>query len=134
VRCARRNVEPLGGRVFEGDLFAPLPGELRGRVDVLLANVPYVPTAALGLMPAEARLHEARVALDGGGDGLDVLRRVAAEARAWLAPGGALFTEAGRQQAVAAAAVLAHGGLVPRVVTDDEGEATAVVGTRPHRA
>jgi release factor glutamine methyltransferase len=130
VRCARRNVEPLGGRVVEGDLFAPLPGDLRGRVDVLLANVPYVPTSEIALMPPEARLHEAPVALDGGGDGLDLLRRVAAEAAGWLRPGGSLLTETGGRQAATAAALLSGGGLAARVVTDDEDEATVVIGTR----
>ncbi|MGY1601138.1 putative protein N(5)-glutamine methyltransferase [Geodermatophilus sp. SYSU D00815] len=131
VRCARRNVEPAGGRVVEGDLFAPVPAELRGRVDVLLANVPYVPSGELPLLPAEARLHEAPVALDGGLDGLEVLRRVAAEAAAWLAPGGALLTEASAAQAPRAADVLRRGGLGARVVTDEDGEATVVIGTRP---
>src|SRR4029079_10761599 len=77
VRCARGNVDPAGGRVYLGDLFRPLPAGLRGRVDLLLVNAPYVPTAAIELMPPEARDYEARVALDGGGDGLDVHRRVA---------------------------------------------------------
>ncbi|WP_448626647.1 putative protein N(5)-glutamine methyltransferase [Geodermatophilus sp. URMC 64] len=131
VRCARRNVEPVGGRVVEGDLFAPVPRALRGRVDVLLANVPYVPTGEIALMPPEARLHEAPVALDGGGDGLDLLRRVAADAAGWLRPGGSLLTETGGQQAATAAAVLAAGGLLPRIATDDEDDATVVVGTRP---
>jgi release factor glutamine methyltransferase len=91
VRCARRNIGPAGGHVHAGDLFEPLPAALRGRVDILAANVPYVPTGEVGLLPAEARLHEPLVALDGGGDGLDVLRRVAAQARLWLAPGGGLL-------------------------------------------
>src|SRR4051794_34996776 len=130
VRCARRNLEPLGGRVFEGDLFAPLPAELRGRVDVLLVNVPYVPTGDIALMPAEARLHEARIALDGGPDGLDVLRRVAAEAASWLAPGGTLLTETGDRQATVAARILAGAGLVARVVPDDEDDAPVVLGAR----
>src|SRR5215471_15155152 len=80
VRCARRNVAAAGGRVFLGDLYGPLPARLRGRVDVLAANVPYVPTADVALLPPEARVHEPRVALDGGADGLDVLRRVTAAA------------------------------------------------------
>ena len=63
-------------------------GDLLGRIDVLAVNAPYVPTDEIAMMPPEARDHEARVALDGGGDGLDVHRRVAASARAWLAPGG----------------------------------------------
>ncbi len=130
VRCARRNVEPLGGRVVEGDLFAPLPAELRGRVDVLLANVPYVPTPELPLMPPEARDHEPPAALDGGADGLDVLRRVAAQAPAWLAPGGRLYVETGDWQARVAAGILAAGGLDAEVLTDDdEPAAVVVVGT-----
>jgi len=79
VRCARRNVA-AGGQVFEGDLYEPLPGALRGRVDILVANAPYVPTEEIRLLPPEARIHEPWVALDGGADGLDVQRRVAATA------------------------------------------------------
>lgn len=130
VRCARRNVATVGGRAYEGDLFEPLPGTLRGRVDVLLANVPYVPTDAVGLLPAEARLHEPLHALDGGADGLDVLRRVAAEAAAWLVAGGHLLTETSERQAGAAAAVLAGAGLAARVARSEELDATVVVGTR----
>ncbi|MEU0128730.1 MULTISPECIES: putative protein N(5)-glutamine methyltransferase [unclassified Streptomyces] len=130
VRCARRNV---GGRgtVYEGDLFAPLPRSLRGRVDVLLANVPYVPTDDVGLLPAEARVHEPRVALDGGDDGLDVMRRVVAEAAGWLAPGGSLLVETSERQAARAEATVGGGGLVPRTVVSGELYATVVIGTRP---
>ncbi|WUS96702.1 putative protein N(5)-glutamine methyltransferase [Streptomyces sp. NBC_00708] len=129
VRCARRNIGERG-HVYEGDLFAPLPGTLRGRVDVLLANVPYVPSEDVALLPAEARVHEPLVALDGGGDGLDVLRRVAAEAPRWLAPGGSLLVETSERQAQTAAGVLAAGGLVPRVHSCEERYATVVTGTR----
>ncbi|MFB6840123.1 putative protein N(5)-glutamine methyltransferase [Streptomyces sp. NPDC056361] len=131
VRCARRNVEPRGGRVYDGDLFAPLPAELRGRVEILVANVPYVPTEEIGLLPPEARDHEPHVTLDGGSDGLDVLRRVAAGAPGWLAPGGHLFVETSERQAESAAAVMSASGLVPEVLTSDEWWATAVVATRP---
>ncbi|WP_086827159.1 putative protein N(5)-glutamine methyltransferase [Streptomyces sp. NRRL B-24572] len=131
VRCARRNVEPRGGRVYEGDLFAPLPRELRGRVEVLVANVPYVPTEEMGLLPPEARDHEPHVTLDGGADGLDVMRRVAAEAPEWLAPGGHLLVETSERQAETALAVMAGAGLVPRVVTSEEWWATVVVATGP---
>jgi release factor glutamine methyltransferase len=132
VRCARRNLAPVGGHVYEGDLFAALPARLRGRVDVLAANVPYVPTDSLGLLPAEARDHEARIALDGGADGLDVLRRVAAEARDWLAPGGALLVETSERQAPHAVEIVRGGGLEPRLASDEELRyATVVVGTRP---
>jgi release factor glutamine methyltransferase len=127
VRCARRNLP--AGRVFEGDLFGPLPAALRGRVAVLVANAPYVPTGELGLLPAEARLHEARVALDGGPDGLAVQRRVAAAATGWLAPGGTLLIETSRRQAGGTAAAVAAAGLAPRVRTDPDLDATVVLGT-----
>jgi release factor glutamine methyltransferase len=130
VAWARRNVEPAGGRVYEGDLFGALPGGLRGRVDILLVNVPYVPTGEIALLPAEARDHEPRVALDGGHDGLAVLRRVAGEAAAWLAPGGRLLTEASERQVAAAAAIVAGGGLAVQVASDDELGATVIIGTR----
>jgi len=129
VACAAGNVARLGGHAYAGDLFEPLPPELRGRVDLLLANVPYVPTDAIALMPPEARLHEARVALDGGADGLDVARRVIAEAPGWLAPGGSLLFETSEAQSPAALESVAAGGLIPRLVTDDDRGATVVVGT-----
>jgi release factor glutamine methyltransferase len=129
VACARANVARVGGRAYSGDLFEALPAALRGRVDVLLANVPYVPTEAIALMPPEARLHEARVALDGGADGLDVARRVIVAAPLWLAPGGSLLFETGEDQAPAAVAAVTAAALRARLVTDDERGATVVVGT-----
>ncbi|WP_448631286.1 putative protein N(5)-glutamine methyltransferase [Cellulomonas soli] len=131
VACARRNLTPLGAQVLEGDLDAPLPTALRGRVDVLTANTPYVPTDAVSLMPPEARLHEHAVALDGGHDGLDLQRRVAGAALDWLAPGGHLLVEVSEDQAPAALAVLTGHGLRARLVTDDDRDATVVVGTAP---
>jgi release factor glutamine methyltransferase len=130
VRCARRNIVG-GGQVYEGDLYEPLPSALRGRVDVLAVNAPYVPTDAVALMPPEARLHEARVALDGGPDGLDVQRRVAADAAAWLAPGGHLLIETSERQAARTAEMFTRSGLTPRVVRSEELDATVVVGARP---
>ncbi|MFI7401031.1 putative protein N(5)-glutamine methyltransferase [Streptomyces sp. NPDC049541] len=131
VRCARRNVGAVGGRVHEGDLFAALPGELRGRIDILAANVPYVPTGEVGLLPAEAREHEPLVALDGGADGLDVLRRVAAEASRWLAPGGCLLVETSERQAAAAVDAFTTGGLRVRLAASEELYAHVVIGVRP---
>jgi release factor glutamine methyltransferase len=130
VRCARRNVGPAGGQVYQGDLDGPLPAGLRGRVDVLLANVPYVPTGDVALLPAEAREHEALVALDGGADGLDVLRRVAAVAPAWLAPGGHLLTEVSDRQAAAASVAVAAAGLVPRLASSADLGATVLIAAR----
>ena len=129
VACAAGNVAGLGGRAYAGDLFGALPSALRGRVDLLLANVPYVPSDQLALMPPEARLHEARVALDGGADGLDVARRVIADAPAWLAPGGSMLFETSEDQSPAALAAVAAAGLAARRVTDDDRGATVVVGT-----
>ncbi len=127
VACARRN---LGAEhVFAGDLFEPLPASLRGKIDVIAANAPYVPTDELRFMPPEARNHEPVHALDGGGDGLDVARRIIAAAPDWLAPGGALLIETGRTQATTLSALMASAGLTPRTVHDDELDSTVVIGS-----
>ncbi|MCI0386099.1 putative protein N(5)-glutamine methyltransferase [Streptomyces sp. CNQ085] len=130
VRCARRNTAPAGGRVYEGDLYAPLPAALRGRVDVLVANAPYVPNGEMVLLPAEAREHEPPVALDGGPDGLGVQRRVIEEAPRWLAPDGCLLVETGGHQAPRTAEAVARAGLVPRTAVCEELSATVVFGSR----
>ena len=126
VRCARRNGP---GHVYQGDLYQPLPARLRGRVGLLVANVPYVPSGEIGFLPPEARTHEPLVALDGGPDGLDVLRRVAAGAPDWLAPGGHLLIETSERQAPQAAAAFAASGLTVEVATSDDLSATVVIGT-----
>ncbi|MCW0215752.1 MAG: putative protein N(5)-glutamine methyltransferase [Pseudonocardia sp.] len=133
VRCARRNLP--AERVLEGDLYAPLPPGLRGRVDVLAVNAPYVPTGEIRLMPPEARDHEHHVALDGGADGLDVQRRVAAGSPEWLAPGGHLLIETSERQAPLTVAAVEAAGLATRVVRFEDLGATIVVGTsvRPRR-
>jgi release factor glutamine methyltransferase len=129
VSCARRNVEPAGGRMYQGDLFGPLPAALRGRVAVLICNAPYVPTDDIGLLPPEARDYEPRTALDGGSDGLAVLRRAAAEAPRWLAPGGRLLVETSEPQAPLMTRAMAAAGLMARVHSCDEYESTVVTGT-----
>jgi release factor glutamine methyltransferase len=128
VRCARRNVV---GSVYCGDLYSALPAELRGRVDVLVCNAPYVPTDAIALMPPEARDHELRAALDGGADGVEVQRRVAAGAPEWLAPGGWLLVETSPRQAPQTLAAFTAAGLRAEVVADEDLAATVVVGARP---
>lgn len=110
VACARDNVGDLGA-VHHGDLFDALPDRLRGRVDVLLANVPYVPTDEIVLLPGEARDHEPRATLDGGADGLDLARRVVDGAVDWLAPGGSVQIETSARQAPALAAYVETAGL-----------------------
>jgi len=131
VRCAQQNLAAAGGRAYLGDLDAPLPPALRGRVAVLLANVPYVPSSEIALLPAEAREHEARAALDGGPDGLAVFRRVAAVAPGWLAPGAALLTEVSERQAAAAEAAAAAAGLVPRIARSADLGATVLIAAQP---
>jgi release factor glutamine methyltransferase len=128
VACARRNLAGVGGSVYLGDLFQPLPARLKGGVDTLVANVPYVPTAAVALMPPEARLYEPLVALNGGDDGLDVVRRVANGAVEWLAAGGHLFVETGAEQAPAAVQIFTAAGLRAWATHDDELGATVVSG------
>ena len=129
LACARRNV-PVGTVLYEGDLYEPLPTALHGRVDVLLANAPYVPAGELGLLPGEARDYESVTALDGGSDGLDVHRRIGAGAPRWLAPGGTLYIEVSEGQHDTAVDLMAAAGLSPRVEADAELGATVVLGTR----
>ncbi|MCW2541544.1 MAG: Methytransferase [Frankiales bacterium] len=128
VRCAVRNLVPRGGRVYQGDLFEPLPAALRSRVDILVANVPYVPSDEIAMMPSEAREYEPRVALDGGADGLDIQRRVAVGASRWLAPGGRLLIETSERQAPQTVAAFERGGLVAHIAHSQELDATVVIG------
>ena len=123
VACARRTVP---GRVHEGDLDAALPIDLRGRVDVLLASPPYVPTDEIAAMPPEAREHEPHSTLDGGADGLDLARRIVVLASDWLAPGGVLLVECATHQAPDLAAAVRATGLAATVHHDDD--ATTVEG------
>jgi release factor glutamine methyltransferase len=129
VRCAVRNIGPLGGAVHEGDLYEPLPARLRGRVDILAVNAPYVPSAEIGTLPQDARLYEPRVSLDGGTDGLQVQRRVAAAAPQWLAPGGHLLIETSRRQASRTVELFVRSGLTARVSRSGDLDATVVIGT-----
>ncbi|WP_205669016.1 putative protein N(5)-glutamine methyltransferase [Amycolatopsis suaedae] len=126
VDCARRNLP--GATVLRGDLYAPLPPALRGRVGLIVANTPYVPSGAVATMPPEARDHEPRTALDGGADGLDIQRRVTAAARDWLTPAGHLLIETSDAQAPALTEAFTAGGLTAEVIADDDTGATVVVG------
>ncbi|GIJ28349.1 methylase [Micromonospora qiuiae] len=131
VSCARRNLADLAVPVFAGDLFDPLPVAWRGNLDLVVANAPYVPTGELTLLPAESRRYEAPVALDGGSNGLAVLRRIAVAALSWLAPGGHLVVEVGAVQVDELRAVLTEIGLVAEVIRDEALDATAMTARRP---
>jgi release factor glutamine methyltransferase len=126
VACARRNLPT--GHVHQGDLYQALPATIKARVDLLVVNAPYVPTDKIGTMPPEARLYEPRVALDGGPDGLDIQRRVIAEAPGWLAPDGQLLIETSESQAPQTVAAMTEAGLSARVVADDDRYATVAIG------
>jgi len=131
VACAERNLAGVGGHALLGDLDAPLPGRLAGTVAVIVCNAPYVPSDEVAFLPAEARLFEPRVTLDGGADGLDVQRRAAAVAPRWLAPGGTLLIETSERQAPATVAAFGRAGLgAVRVLEDDDLGATVVSGRR----
>jgi release factor glutamine methyltransferase len=130
VRCARRNIGARG-QVCQSNLYEALPAGIAGRVDLLVCNAPYVPTEAIAFMPGEARLHEPMTALDGGPDGLDVQRRVIAEAPGWMAAGGHLLIETSRQQASSTAATLERAGLLATLSHCDDLDATVAIGRKP---
>ncbi|HXQ60951.1 MAG TPA: HemK family protein methyltransferase [Acidimicrobiales bacterium] len=103
VACARRN----GARAVVADLGAPLSS---GAFDVVTAVAPYVPTDALRLLPADVQRYEPRRCLDGGGDGLDLVRRIVVTAARLLRPGGWLLVELGADQDRALSRALATSG------------------------
>lgn len=124
--CARRN----GVRALVADLAAPLRGH--PPVDVVTAVAPYVPTAAIELLPADVQRHEPRVALDGGADGLEVVRQVVAAASRLLRPGGWLLVELGGEQDVALAPTLAASGFDPVTAWwDDDGDLRGLAAQAP---
>lgn len=129
VAVARLNL--TSDRVVEGDLYDALPAALHGRIGVLVANAPYVPSAEIALMPLEARDYEPHLALDGGADGLDIQRRIIAGAPEWLAPGGVLVVETSVRQADATVALMRAAGLTAHAVHDDEVDGTVAVGVAP---
>lgn len=130
LEVARANVAGIGragGRVrmVEGDWFAGLPEELRGAIDVIVSNPPYV--ADDDELPAEVRAWEPASALLAGPDGLDDLRRIVAEAPAWLRRPGALVVELAPSQAGTVAALAGEAGFTAAVRHDLAGRARMVV-------
>jgi release factor glutamine methyltransferase len=92
----------------QGDLFAALPAGLRGRVDAVVSNPPYVAEVGADTLPSEVIDHEPHSALFAGPDGLAVLRRIAAGAEEWLRPGGLIGCEIGAEQGPAVAGLFAR--------------------------
>jgi release factor glutamine methyltransferase len=127
VVCARRN----GVEALVGDLDEPLPPRLRGRVHVVTAVVPYVPTEELHLLPRDVRTFEPRRALDGGPGGTTVLARAAAASARWLRAGGSVLLELGGDQADEVATTLrAHGLSEILVHRDADGQDRAIEARR----
>jgi release factor glutamine methyltransferase len=130
VACAAAN----GVEVYRGDLFGPLPGPLEGRVDVVVAVVPYVPTAALALLPRDTLVFESPLSYDGGDDGLTVLRRVVDECSRFLRDGGALLLELGGEQPGRLGDDLTRIGCDEiSVLVDDDGDVRGIEATLAHR-
>jgi release factor glutamine methyltransferase len=116
VACARRN----GVRAIQGDLGEPLRSSA---FDVVTAVAPYVPRSALRLLPVDVQRYEPRLALDGGEDGLDLVRRTVVSAARLLRPGGWLLMELGaRQDRLLAPALVAAGFGPPETWRDEEGD------------
>lgn len=113
LAVASRNVRELGlssrVRLLAGDLFAPL-GSIPGSLDLVVANPPYLPTGVIASLPPEVSRHEPRAALDGGPDGMTVIRRIVAGAPGVLKPGGWLLMEIGEDQAGPLASLMAAEG------------------------
>jgi release factor glutamine methyltransferase len=130
VECARRNLDGVA-TVLLGDLYDPLPRARRGAVDVVVANAPYVPTEEIAWLPREARDHEPTVTLDGGPDGVELHRRIAANASEWLRPGGLLFVETSAGQADRTVDAFVEHGLLAEVFTSPDEDATVVAGRLP---
>ena len=130
VACARRN----GVRALVGDLDEPLSPGMRGRVDVMTAVVPYVPTEEMKFLPRDVLANEPPRALEGGRRGTTVLFRAAEAAAIWLRPGGVVLLELGGDQANEVAAVLARAGLSEiRMLRDGDGQDRAIEARRPDR-
>jgi release factor glutamine methyltransferase len=126
VACATAN----GVEVHHGDLFAPLPGTLHGRVDVVVGVVPYVPTPELPLLQRDTFTFESPLSYDGGRDGIAILRRVLTDSPRFLRRGGALLLELGAGQPEALGDDLARLGYADvAVVVDEDGDVRGIEAT-----
>jgi release factor glutamine methyltransferase len=118
---ARRNASThsAAGRIefVLGDGFAGLPEGVR--FDLIISNPPYIPTAEIEALEPEVKDHDPRCALDGGADGLDFYRRLAAAAERFLRPGGRLMLEFGDGQSGAVAGILESQKWVVEAIRED---------------
>lgn len=114
-------------RLVQGSLFAAVPAQ---RFDLITANPPYIATAELAELPVDVRDFEPRLALDGGADGLDLVREIAAQASSYLTPGGVLALEIGADQGPATLGILELHGYQARELARDLGGRDRVVSGR----
>jgi release factor glutamine methyltransferase len=134
---ARANLAGIGRaaakvRLVEGDWFDALPDELRGRLDLVVSNPPYVATS--DELPAEVEQWEPVDALRSGPEGLDDVRRIVGEALPWLVPGGWLVLEIGAGQAGDATALARQAGFEGVEVRPDlAGRDRILLARRPTR-
>ena len=124
LRWARINTATASNvTVLRSDLFAAIPQELAGHVDLAIGSLPYVPSGEIATLPRDYREHEPMVALDGGPDGLAVDQRALGEAIRWLRPGGVVLLELGHRQGTALSAHASSIGFSDaKVHLDDEGD------------
>ncbi len=131
AECARRN----GVTVADGDLFEGVPASWRGTVDLVVAVLPYVPTDEIAYLPRDVLAFEPISALDGGADGLDVVRRAVSEVRRWLRIGGHVVLEIGGEQPDALSPILAEArfGNIG-IISDADGDPRGMEGVAlpPH--
>jgi len=126
VACATAN----GVEAHHGDLFEPLPPLLEGRVDVVVAVVPYVPTRELPMLQRDTFTFETALSYDGGPDGTTILRRVVVDSPRFVRPGGALLLELGGDQADVLGDDLARLGYIDvAVIRDEEGDVRGIEAT-----
>lgn len=132
-QIAQRNLDKheLTNRIslLQGDLFSPLPSD--ARYDVITANPPYVTDEEMDTLQPDVRLHEPQLALRGGVDGLDFVRRLVAESGLWLTDNGALLLEIGEKQSEAVTQLFADSGAYePAQIVKDLGGHSRVVWAR----
>ncbi len=135
LKIARRNVEAHGCadriRLYQGDLFGALAAMEEAVFDVITSNPPYIPTAVIRTLEPEVREHEPMLALDGTEDGLLYYRRIASEAKRYLAEGGSLYLEIGHDQGEAVRGIFqAEGYQDVRVCKDLPGNDRVVCARR----
>ncbi|MEA2976232.1 MAG: release factor glutamine methyltransferase [Alphaproteobacteria bacterium] len=119
LATARENAERLGFAARAHFVACDFAAALRGPFDLVVSNPPYIASADIAGLAPEVREHDPHLALDGGSDGLDTYRAIAADIGRILAPGGAVVLELGADQAAAVTALLAKGGIVTERVKDD---------------